>query len=120
MAAYTTGEVARMKLLASVCFALIAFSVGLGQSSPPRTGYVPDEATAIKFAEAVVAPIYGQQHIISERPFTAELNSDVWTVTGTLHCGNQNSSLTARCVGGVAEIKMSAVDARILSVSHGK
>jgi hypothetical protein len=109
-----------MKLLAALCFAVIALSIGLGQSSPPRTGYVPDEVTAVKIAEAVLVPIYGEQHIISERPFTAELDGDVWTVTGTLHCGNQYSSPTVRCVGGVAEIKISAVDARILSVKHGK
>jgi hypothetical protein len=69
----------------------------------------------VKIAEAVSVPIYGEQHIISERPFTAELYGDVWTVTGTLHC-----PVGKICVGGVAEIKLSATDARILSIHHGK
>jgi hypothetical protein len=109
-----------MKLLAAVCFALIALSTGLGQNPPPRTGYVPDEATAVKVAEAVLVPIYGEQHIISERPFTAVLYGDIWTVTGTLNCADGKGGTTRICVGGVAEIKLSATDARILSVHHGK
>ncbi len=104
-----------MKLLAAVCFALIALSIGLGQGPPPRTGYVPDEATAVKIAEAVLVPIYGEKQIESERPFHAELNGDVWTITGTFHC-----PVGRICAGGVAEIQLSATDARILSVRHGK
>jgi hypothetical protein len=77
----------------------------------PKNGYVPDEATAIKIAEAVLIPIYGREQIEGERPFKATLNSDVWVVTGSLQAGR---------VGGVAVVKISKKDARVLAVTHGK
>jgi hypothetical protein len=43
-------------------------------------GYVPDAATAVKIAEAVLVLVYGEQKIVSERPFTATLKGNFWTV----------------------------------------
>jgi hypothetical protein len=77
---------------------------------PPR-GFVPDQQTAGRIAEAVWIPIYGEEHIKSERPFKARLENDVWTVEGTLPKG---------FVGGVAIAEISKSDGRILRVSHGK
>ncbi len=53
-------------------------------SYAPERGFVPDSATAIRIAEAIWIPIYGQAQIENERPFTATLKDDVWTVTGSL------------------------------------
>jgi len=78
----------------------------------PKTGFVPDAKTAIAIAEAILVPIYGQKQIASERPFHAVLDKrGVWTVEGTLPSGSD---------GGVAEIKLSRQDSRILYVMHGK
>lgn len=79
----------------------------------PKNGYVPDEKTAIAVAEAVLAPIYGEQKIVHERPFHATLDSKriVWTVEGSIPSGS---------VGGVAIIKLQKQDGRIISVTHGK
>ena len=76
----------------------------------PKNGYVPDSTTAIKIAEAVWLPIYGQ-HIYDERPFVSELKIGIWTVHGTLP---ENSE------GGTAEIEISQQDGKILKVIHYK
>jgi len=84
-------------------------------SYQPENGYVPDETTAVKVAEAVLIPIYGKEQIYGERPFKAELKDGVWTVEGTLKCPEGQT-----CKGGVAIIEISKDDGTILKVSHGE
>jgi hypothetical protein len=50
----------------------------------PEAGFVPDAATALKIAEAVLIPVYGEALTRSERPFKAVLEGDVWIITGTV------------------------------------
>ena len=76
-----------------------------------KDGYVPDAVTAIRIAEAVLAPLYGEEKIKSERPFKATLKKDVWIVEGSLPEGWK---------GGVAVVEISKKDGRIYRVSHGK
>ena len=99
----------------ALCLATFAFAQGY----KPRDGYVPDSRTAVKIAEAVLIPVYGEKQIESERPFEATLKDNVWTVTGTLHCKGEGTAGT-RCAGGVAEIQISRDNARILYLWHGK
>lgn len=87
------------------------------QSEPslqPKSGFVPNAETAVKIAEAVLVPVYGEKKILSERPFNAKLEGDVWTVGGTLHCG------APHCVGGTAEVKISKSTGQILQMVHYK
>jgi len=84
-------------------------------SYKPKDGYVPDAATAIKIAEAVLIPIYGEKRINGQKPLKAELQDGVWIVEGTLHCPSGQI-----CFGGVAVIEISKDDGKILRVSHGK
>ena len=86
----------------------------------PKTGYVPDSDTAVKVAEAVLVPVYGKKQIESERPFTATLKNDVWTVEGTLRCPDGKGGVTTDCDGGVAVVRISKRDARVLYMLHGK
>lgn len=81
----------------------------------PQNGFVPDSATAVAIAEAVLIRIYGEKQVASERPFIATLDGDLWTVTGTLHCPN-----SPRCNGGTAVATISKTDGRIGDVCHGK
>jgi len=110
------------KIIAGVlgALALSVFACAVGVQAQkhnykPKEGYVPDEITAVKIAEAVLVPIYGEDVINKERPFKAVLGKGVWIVTGTLPCPEGN-----RCVGGVAEAEISKQDATVLLVSHGK
>jgi hypothetical protein len=73
---------------------------------------VPDAKTAIRIAEAVWIPVYGEEKIRQERPIHARLHGskDRWLVTGSLPKGY---------IGGVALAVISKTDGRILRVSHG-
>jgi hypothetical protein len=75
----------------------------------PKEGYVPDAATAIKIAEAVWIPIYGEETLKNEKPFTAQLVNGVWIVQGTLQKGWD---------GGTAYAEISKETGRILNVIH--
>ncbi len=75
----------------------------------PDKDFVPNEKTAIKIAEAIWHPIYGDD-IYDEKPFIAELKDSVWIVHGTLN----------HDIGGVAYIEIQKSDCKILKVSHGK
>jgi hypothetical protein len=77
----------------------------------PPQGFVPDEKTAIRIAEAVLEPIYGEKAIADERPFRASLKDGLWTVEGTLPKG---------FAGGVAIVQLWQNDGRIEAVVHEK
>jgi hypothetical protein len=78
-------------------------------ASIPAKEFVPDSQTAIRIAEAVWIPIYGEEQIYRERPFRAVLRGDTWVVSGTLPPGY---------VGGTAIAEISKRDGRILRVIH--
>jgi hypothetical protein len=82
---------------------------GKEPSFKPRQGYVPDEQTAIKIAEAVWLPIYGEDVLKDERPFRAYLKDGVWIVSGTLPTG---------ALGGTAEARISKSTGCILRIIH--
>lgn len=77
----------------------------------PRDGFVPDETTAVRIAEAVLIPVYGEEKIKNERPFKAILRKDIWIV---------EDSLPEGWLGGVAIVEISKKDGRIYRMSHGK
>jgi hypothetical protein len=103
-------RISRTKLL---CAALCATSIAMAQvpSYKPAKGFVPDEKTAIAIAEAVLKPVYGDEHIRGEEPFHATLKGDVWTVDGYL---------PPNMAGGVATVQINRIDGRILYMMHGK
>jgi len=77
----------------------------------PGAGYVPDSETAIRIAEAVWLPIYGES-IKEKEPFTATLKEGIWIVRGTLPKEYD--------VGGVPVAEISKENGQIIRVSHGK
>jgi len=78
-------------------------------SYKPANGFVPDEATAVRIAEAVLIPIYGEEQIKSERPFKATLKDGIWLVQGYLPRGLK---------GGTGIVKIAKSDARIVFLIH--
>ena len=96
-------------------FALPAF----GNDAPaspysyvPQQGFVPDEATAIRIAEALLFPVYGADQIKREEPFRVTLQDDIWTIEG--------KTLPRDVVGGVVFLQISKTDARVVRMTHGK
>ncbi|HMO81071.1 MAG TPA: YbbC/YhhH family protein [Pyrinomonadaceae bacterium] len=72
--------------------------------------FVPDAETAIRVAEAIWLPIYGES-VYQKKPFKAELvNDHLWQVTGTLQTQK----------GGVPYIEIQKCDCKVLRVSHSK
>jgi hypothetical protein len=80
------------------------------KSIRPRNGFVPDESTAAKIAEAAATAQYGEKTILDERPFHAKLYGDTWIVQGTLH--------PEGAAGGTAVVKLSKSDSRIVFMVH--
>jgi hypothetical protein len=77
----------------------------------PKTGFVPDERTAIAIAVAVWTPVYGAAHIEREKPYRAQLIEGVWHVDG---------SLPTEAIGGVAHVEIAKEDGRILDMWHSQ
>lgn len=104
----------KIRSMLTILFATVLFvnAEELPKHSVKREqGFVPDEATAIRIAEAVLIPIYGQASLNKEKPFKATLTNETWIVKGTLPKGFK---------GGVAIVELSKKDASISRVSHGK
>ena len=78
----------------------------------PNDGVVPDEKTAIRIAEAIWLPIYGE-NIYSKQPFLAIYNE-------TERCWYVKGSLPENTVGGVPEVRINKSDGKILYINHGK
>jgi len=125
---FMTCSVRRARIAVHTAFGAVLLVVGAGcaarsrsedvpharadrPSYRPPQGMVPDSATAIRIAEAVLTPIYGARNIDRQRPLVARVQGDVWSVVGSLPTG---------AVGGVAEIEISRVDGRILRLIHGR
>lgn len=100
------------KLLYILCLMIFIDKDSNAQNSNyiPREGYVPNKETAIKIAEAIWLPIYGNK-IYNSKPFRAKLvNGTIWIVEGTLHAEK----------GGVPYVEIQKKDCKILKVTHGK
>jgi|GEM_PF-987451 len=83
---------------------------------PPEAGWVADEVTAIKIAEALWLPLFGNE-IYDSWPFTAELVDDsIWVVQGTL---NSDPGAVAMA-GGVPYVEIQKRDCRVLILYHGE
>jgi hypothetical protein len=68
------------------CLVLFAFTLisKTTVETKPLEGFVPDENTAIKVAETVWIPVFGND-IYRHQPFKAELiNGKYWKVYGTI------------------------------------
>jgi hypothetical protein len=100
-----------------------AMSVATADSGHnPSHETVPDASVAVAIGRAVLIPNYSEKVVQSEEPFVAKREGAVWTVSGTLHCGLPwwEKMLGDRCMGGTAEVKLSAKTGKVLHVTHYK
>ena len=96
-------------ILSLVLFMSSAICSQIPKSRPKKDGYVPNAETAIKIAEAIWLPIYGES-IYAKKPFKATLKNDVWIIEGTLHTE----------LGGVPYAEIQKRDCKIIKVTHTK
>jgi NTF2 fold immunity protein len=80
---------------------------------PPEQGLVPDKITAVKIAEAIWLPLYGEM-IYDQRPYRVRLVDDsIWIVHG------QYATEVAR-VGLIVHAKIRKSDGKVLLVLQEK
>jgi hypothetical protein len=100
----------------------IVFLSFMQEGFTPKEGFVPNDSTAIRIAEAVWLPIYGKK-IYEETPFKAKLiDNKIWIVEGTLP-GTKNQKKDGKVhisVGGVVHAEIQKSDGKILKVIHGQ
>ena len=105
------------KLISILAFILIAGGVCAvsitGEQTAikqePEINYVPDSATAVKIAEAIWLPLYGND-IYKQKPYLVSLKKGIWIVEGR----KEEDSF-----GGTAYIEFQKKDCKILKVTHG-
>jgi hypothetical protein len=104
---------------------MLLFVLFSGFNYQTPLNYVPNKETAIKIAEAIWLPIYGEQ-INGEKPFIASLIGDsVWEVSGNMAYFSKktetNGEITISMpVGGVAHALIRKSDGRVSEVYHTK
>jgi len=101
----------------------IAFTLSAQNAPPASSARVPDAATALSIAEPALTKVYGKRQIDYERPLTATLEGEIWSVYGTLCCPDSKRHRrceVGRCLGGVATLNLRQSDGKVLSISHGK
>lgn len=95
----------------AILFVLVSFSLGSDKKAEnpnlPSRGVVPNEITAVKIAEAVFLPIYGEEVVSKYRSYEASLKDGIWTVFGTL-------KLNAR--GGTPTLTIQKSDGKVLDI----
>jgi ATP-dependent Clp protease ATP-binding subunit ClpA len=86
---HVASEVLRQQGLEieSIREALSRSVIDEGATALPTRVWVPDSATALRIAEAVLIPIVGGEQVEKGRPFGAELRGDTWFVRSTREDG---------------------------------
>ncbi|MDR0863915.1 MAG: YbbC/YhhH family protein [Candidatus Symbiothrix sp.] len=77
----------------------------------PKEGFVPTAEIAFQIAEPVLNQIYGKETIEEEKPFSINLENDIWVIEGYLAPGFK---------GGVAYMEIRKSTGEILKVIHTK
>ncbi|SRR5579884_423335 len=94
---------------------LLIISVAAAENVPQlfnhKGGVIPDKKTAVRIAEAVLFPIYGEKNIKEQRPYQVKLRDGKWIIDGT-HPPHGFS-------GGSFHIVILQRDARVVEIGHG-
>jgi len=96
----------------SLIIGIVLLLLNSNNNNDQFENYVPNQETAIKVAEAIWLPIYGND-VLDSKPFRATLSKDgtIWTVKGTLPKG---------MFGGFPIIEIRKSDSKIIKVYHSK
>src|SRR5262247_1703183 len=93
--------------------ALCLSSASLAQNVPKifecNGGVVSDKETAIRIAEAILSPVYGEKAIREQQPYQVTLKDGKWTVDGTVPPG---------FVRGSFHIVILQSDARVVEIGY--
>lgn len=90
------------------CLMCISIAAVSSKENEQQINYVPNEATAIKVAEAVWLGMWEEKVVNQNKPFHATLEAGVWHVSGT--------KPAAATKGGTIHMKLQANDCKVLEV----
>jgi NTF2 fold immunity protein len=101
-----------------ICSLLIAtvpfLSASLAQNDPEiferKGGLVADKETAIRIAEAILFPIYGEKNIRAQQPYHARLKDGKWIIDG--------APPPQGFAGGSFHVVILQRDARVVEIYH--
>ena len=79
----------------------------------PEKGLVPTAEIAVKIAEPVLKYIYGSEKIEKQKPFSVNLDNNIWIIEGFW---DKEKDM----FGGVAYMEIRKSNGEILKVIHGK
>jgi len=95
---------------------MLTMASGLAMAYPdtsPTGGYVPNAEVARRVAIEFLIPIYGNDEVRQEMPYSAILKGDVWIVRGTVkdlpsvvHFGHPLEIWISRSTGQVMRVEV--------------
>jgi len=96
-------------MIAALCLSSASLAQNVPQIFECNGGVVSDKETAIRIAEAILFPVYGENAIRGRRPYQVTLNDGKWTVDGTVPPG---------FVGGSFHVAILQRDARVVEIGY--
>jgi hypothetical protein len=103
-------------MIATLCLSSASLAQNVPSENVPKIfecndGVVADKETAIRIAEAILSPVYGEEAIREQRPYQVTVKDGKWTVDGTASPGH---------VGGRFHIAILQSDGRVLEIGYGR
>jgi NTF2 fold immunity protein len=96
-------------MIATLCLSSASLAQNVPKIFECNGGVVADKETAIRIAEAILFPVYGENAIRGQRPYQVTLKNGQWTVDGTVRPG---------FVGGRFHIVILQSDARVVEIGY--
>jgi len=96
-------------MIATLCLSSASLAQNVPKVFECNGGVVADKETAIRIAEAILSPVYGEKAIREQRPYQVTLKDGKWTVDGTIPPG---------FVRGSFHIVILQLDGRIIEIGY--
>jgi NTF2 fold immunity protein len=97
-------------MIATLCLSSASLAQNVPKVFECNGGVVADKETAIRIAEAILSPVYGEKAIRGQQPYQVTLKDGKWTVDGTV----------AADFGGRFHIVILQSDGRVLEIGYGR
>jgi NTF2 fold immunity protein len=99
-------------MISTLCLSSASLAQNVPKIFECNGGVVADEETAIRIAEAILSPVYGEKAIREQQPYQVTLKDGKWTVDGT--------AAPPGHFGGRFHIVILQVDGRVLEIGYGR
>ncbi len=96
-------------MIATLCLSSASLAQNVPKVFECNGGVVADKETAIRIAEAILFPVYGENAIRGQQPYQVTLKDGQWAVDGMVRPG---------FVGGRFHIVILQRDARVVEIGY--